>query len=386
MSNLDEDYFETVAPLATPRASHVSTLLPDGHLLVAGGYSFSWRDESYAAGQSNTPPPKRIDQAPWDRFGFPSSESIANVERYDPQENAWSPAASLVEARGDHCALCLNNGQVMVIAGSGRGRSLNSVEFYDARNDRWTAGASLMTPRFGHTATLLNTGHVMVCAGNNLQQGTGQVLDSVEIYNPVLQTWTLATWLPIARMYHSATLLATGEVLVLGGYSGAQNKAIDDASLFDPVQRTWRKVQPLPRRRMDHTATLLDDGRVLVVGGTDEPFNPGLARAELYDPQTDSWSSPAELAYGRKAHSATKLRSGRVLVVGSNDYSNPSDTRMTEVFDPVSNHWGLSAELEGGRYLHSASLLSSGQLLVAAGHLPVPDPAYMTSVELFTER
>ena len=379
MNNVVDDYFETVASLTVPRATHSATVLPDGRVLVAGGVNGAERNKSEAAGQ-----PGRTDQPPWHQRDIGASASVADVECYDAPENAWALVSPLIEARSGHCAVCLNNGQVMILAGSGRQGTLNSVELYNPTDDQWTAASPMGVPRFSHTATLLNNGHVMVCAGNNLYQGAGQILDSVEIYDPVGDSWTVAPSISIARMNHSATLLASGEVLVLGGYSAKMNTAIDDASLFDPVNRTWRNVKPLPERRMQHTATLLTDGRVLVVGGTDEPFTPGRMNAYLYDPNSESWSPPMQMAYGRKGHSATQLRSGRVLVVG--DASNPSGASVTEAFDPESNHWTTSAGLETGRFTHTASLLYSGKLLVAAGQLVTSHPAYAVSAELFTER
>jgi hypothetical protein len=42
--------------------------------------------------------------------------------------------------------------------------------------------------------------------------------------------------------------------------------------------------------RVGHTATLLADGRVVVVGGVDAP-GPA-APVEIYDPRTGTWSVP----------------------------------------------------------------------------------------------
>jgi hypothetical protein len=62
---------------------------------------------------------------------------------------------------------------------------------------------------------------------------------------------------------------------------------------------------------MSHTASLLPTGQVLVVGG-----GSNLASAELYDPGTGNWKSAGSLRLGRIYHTATILSNGQVLVAG----------------------------------------------------------------------
>jgi hypothetical protein len=69
--------------------------------------------------------------------------------------------------------------------------------------------------------------------------------------------------------------------------------------------------------RWNHTATRLADGRVLVVGG----FAPGRnaeshAPTELFDPVTDTWSSAGTLPVSLQFHAAVALSDGRAIVIG----------------------------------------------------------------------
>jgi hypothetical protein len=97
---------------------------------------------------------------------------------------------------------------------------------------------------------------------------------SAELYDPATGTWTVTGSLNIRRLYHTATLLASGEVLVAGGYIN-----LASAELYDPASGIWTLTGRLNTGRDFHTATLLADGRVLVAGR--------LASAELYDPGID---------------------------------------------------------------------------------------------------
>jgi hypothetical protein len=379
MEAINRGVFEPTAAMLEDRSYHSETGLLNGEVLVAGG------NHAAMGNNSGSPQPARFDSiAP----GWPEAGNLlyrSGVERYDPNKQKWSAAAPLLRARAFHEAVRLRSGSVMVVAGSD-GNTLRSVELYDVAKDLWTAASDLMTPRFAHTATLLDSGKVLVVGGNNLQQGGGQVLDSVESYDPASGKWTLITWLPVARMDHTATLLTTGKVLVVGGYSGKENAALASAFTFDPALNTWTEINPLPAPRMLHTATLLDDGRVLVIGGTGEPFGSALASAEIYDPRDGTWRSAKALNVGRKGHSATKLSEGQVLVAGSAALFDPGESWTAERYDPVSDEWTVTGDLVTGRYGHSASLLASGRVLIAGGQRATPDPAFLNSAELFAER
>jgi WD40 repeat protein len=168
--------------LNTARQSHTATLLPNGNVLVAGGYSDDF--------------PLR-----WD-----------STELYDPASGTWSGTGDLNtgELREFPTATLLPNGMVLVAGGFGFGGvSSASAELYDPASGSWTTTGSLGTARFWHTATLLPNGNVLVAGGS------GDT--SAELYDPASGTWTATGSLNTARSDHTATLLPNGNVLVAGG-------------------------------------------------------------------------------------------------------------------------------------------------------------------------
>src|SRR5690349_17447851 len=70
--------------------------------------------------------------------------------------------------------------------------------------------------------------------------------------------------LNVERRGHTATELAGGKVLVVGGENA--NGVVGAAEVFDPASRTFLVVGT-SMARTDHAATLLQDGRVLITGG-----------------------------------------------------------------------------------------------------------------------
>lgn len=85
------------------RGGHTSTLLPDGRVMVVGGYVGNGRISG-------------------------------SVEIYDPAQNQWYLARDLATPRWDHTATLLADGTVLIVGGVGAGGQLTSVERYDPRD------------------------------------------------------------------------------------------------------------------------------------------------------------------------------------------------------------------------------------------------------------
>src|SRR3989454_6351664 len=224
----------------------------------------------------------------------------------------------------------------------------------------WAPIADLNQPRAEHTATLLASGTVLIAGGRD---AADQPLASAEIYDPATGGYTLlASPLPAPVWGHTATRLDDGTVLIAGGQRGARYRRA--AQLSAPAADTFTALDPMSPPRGRHTATLLRDGRVVVIGGTDG-VGP-LASLEVYDPTTRTLSlAPSALEVARQDHTATLLPDGRVLVAGGSNFSGALES--AELYDPTAGTVSPAGPLNVPRTLASAALLLDGTVLVAGG-------------------
>ncbi len=232
------------------------------------------------------------------------------------------------------------------------------VQPCEGQSGTWAPTGNLNIGRVSHTATLLANGKVLVVGG----AGLSGILANAELYDPQTGIWNVTGSLSTARRFHTATLLPNGMVLVVGG-SDTANRGLGSAELYDPQAGIWSATGSLNITRFLHTATLLANGTVLVAGGAVTSGGMVTTTAELYDPALGTWSATDDLNVGRYEHTATLLSSGIVLVAGG------IDTRLfgTATAELYEGGWVLTGPLNNVHYRHTATLLSNGMALVAGG-------------------
>lgn len=225
---------------------------------------------------------------------------------------------------------------------------------------------STLAPRVYHTATLLPNGKVLIAGGLSIGvDGTfGLPVSSAELFDPATETFSGTGAMSAARASHTATLLNNGTVLVAGGLNAT-------AEVYDPATGAFTQVGNMVAERGAHTASLLGDGRVLIAGGNQEGPDAfqiyPVATAEIYDPTTQTFTSVGDIPYKAAWHTASVLLDGRVLVAGGYGSSCPDPQDGTAIFDPASNSFSAGVSLPGGRAEHTATTLNDGRVLITGG-------------------
>ncbi len=273
----------------------------------------------------------------------------------------FSTQGSMVQPRDQFTATLLPSGQVLAVGGqSTDGAILQSAEIYNPTLNTWTLVAPPINARYQHIGVLLPTGKVLV-AGGFIPAPVQANANIAEIYDPVTNRWTAARSLNSARAGATATVLQSGKVLVVGGFNAAgQNPAT--AEVYDPVANTWTNTGNLSVPRNSHAATLLPNGNVLVSGGN--PNGSLTASCELYNPGTNSWSTTGSMLNARRQHISMLLPNGKVLVQGDS-----TGTPMSELYNPAAGTWAATTGAPSvNRDNGSAALLPNGTVLLAGGN------------------
>jgi N-acetylneuraminic acid mutarotase len=307
-------------------------------------------------------------------------EPRTRSQRYEPTTDRWSaPVPLAIPHRAAYAAAPLADGVLVVGGIDASGATfprptLADAERYDPATERWTPTAPLATPRTAHTATPLADGRVLVVGG----ESGGAVLATAEIYDPARDTWTPTAGMIAARSSHAATRLPDGRVLVTGGYSspgGAARAPTATAEIYDPATDRWATAAPLGTPRGAHIATTLGNGQVLVTGPPLERYDPGADRWLPVAPPPASSGDPAT----RAGFSVTPLPGGQALVAGgtvreavgcTGRFCRSITLPDTQRYDPATDQWRADAPLTAPRSGHQAAALPDGRVLVVGGGTP----------------
>jgi hypothetical protein len=284
---------------------------------------------------------------------------------------SWTEVASLNVPRQYPGLARLPDGRILAVTGHPLfGRSLDSAEIYDSVLNTWTPTGSLNVARNGVSPEgliILSDGRILIAGGGTAARSANEV----ELFDPSTYTWSLTFPMNEARCNHTTTLLADGRVLVTGGIDWSTDTVLSSAELYDPKTATWILAGPMSTTRTNHAAVRLSDGRVLVSGGTRmSDFAGELADAEIFDPATGKFEPTGPMQEGRRAFAMTLLPDGNVLAIGGAGGAPGAVNAQldsAEIFKPDEGTWTRVGSLIEARWGPDAILLRSGRVLVSGG-------------------
>ncbi len=326
--NPADNSVSAVAPMTIRRWSHTAVTLADGRVLVTGG-----RTASTSA----------------------TGVVLATAEIYDPATNTWTETAGPMNvARRSHTSTLLPDGKVL-IAGGGNGAStttsqaIQSAEIFDPATGLFTLIGNMIERRSAHSAILLNDGTVLITAGSN---GTGTLFptNTAEIFNPADNSFVPVGPMNFPHLAQLPGKLRDGRVVQGSSYyndthTSAGGRITDESEIYDPATRTFTPVAPMFKQRIDIGAQGLLDGTLLIAGGvTTSPNFPSIFQptSEIFDPATLSWKLSGIMSSGRDEFSGLLLDDGRVVISGGFVSPGAVLLRTVEVYTP-----GLIPQVNG---------------------------------------
>ena len=329
-----------------------------------------------------------------------------------------------------HAAL-LNDGRVMTFGTDRNGKQTGLMSY-----DVWDPAAAALdqghltlpngtgTDLFCSAQTLLpGSGRLFIAGGDNFVNGgtTNTANANTNLFDSASNTLTRGAEMNRPRWYSSVTTLASGDVLIQGGLSGAdfpeirretgalsllstaptggfdywypRNFVGQDGRVFgfdiagrmyflDPqgtgsIERLDNLVTDLVGT--GSSAVLYAPGKVLQIGGN----TPRSAVIDFAGP-LPIVTETAPLASRRFWVSGTVLPDGRVLATGGSAVDNTLDgvNNTAALWNPVTGTWTVGAGAALARLYHStALLLPDATVLVAGGG--APGPLINTNAEIY---
>lgn len=316
--------------MTQPRAGHSIALLPDGRVLLSGGF-------------------RELD-ANGNGVGY-----LATAEIFDPTTGTFEPAQDMCGGN-DFClprahapAVTLDNGRVILVGGESQATegdpriSVGSAAIYDPGADSWSLTTAMTEARRFHTVTQLERdGHLVVVGGLDSE---GNVLTTVEYFDPRTGDFLPSPEAELGavgngqlhdgRAFHAALPVGNQAVALLGGI----DVEFGPTRFVNFVQRSGDnyKLAPqaleLPAGVAAGVAAKADDLFVLAGGAqrfneSGFPFSAAFGSALYTKLPTPDANQPgqATLKFPRVAPCVVQIDDGRALLLGGfGDDGTPLD-------------------------------------------------------------
>lgn len=181
---------------------------------------------------------------------------------------------------------------------------------------------------------------VATAASYNVYYGTGInfYYGTVEVYDPVANTWTTKVPMPTPR-WGSTVSVVNGLIYAIGGWAGWPELAM--VEVYDPATNTWSTTVPvtaattavgtanaaltsMPTARDDFGFAVVN-GIIYAIGGDISTFNAVLGIpccttvVEAYDPVANTWSTKTPMPTMRDDFDASNVDGVIYAIAGSRD-------------------------------------------------------------------
>lgn len=296
-------------------------------------------------------------------------------------DNAWGVFSNMAAAT-------LHDGRTLLIGGNtdGYGGAVQSQNSFlmDASGSSLSIVANLNYTRTKGVAVTLFSGQVLVIGSNLI----------CEVYDPVGNIWTPTGTIPAvgvgALIYHQASLLADGTVLVIGGFDndGTFNTFSTTTTFrWDPNSGNWSTWAPRPGGPIaGHSQYVLSDGMSVLIAGGTTPGHVAIATSQIYNAATNIWTSTGPLPSARAMAASAKLIDGRLLIAGGTNHVQTgisvTDFSTAYTYSEASGSWTAVGSMHYARQnggANNALRFADGRVIVIAGQTEVAQVPAQTS-------
>lgn len=254
-------------------------------------------------------------------------------------------------------------GMLVTFGGHNGEEFLSSVESWVPGSKGWKAEADMLQPR-AHFASCIYDGRIWAMGGwdpynKQRMQADGteaKALDTVEIFQPHLGSWSLGPKMVSARAFLGAHAVG-GSIYLVGGFDGTRD--LDLVDRLEVARGTWVRGRPLKHARSGCVCGSVR-GRLFVMGGHNGLQ--GLGTCESLDPREGRWRQEPDMLYHRAYPAATSA--GDCIFVGGGNFGI-SYLDTVEMYDARKGAWRMLPSMNIKR--NGASLALVGDSLFSVG-------------------
>lgn len=280
----------------------------------------------------------------------PNTGVSAHFDAYDPQDDAWHRLAPLPAARHHVGLAEADGSVYAVGGFSGgfpRWRAEADTFVYSPEDDTWSDGVPLPGPRAEFVVESVDDRVYVI--GGRVPETPGATSftthvdsDSTEVFDPATGRWSAAAPAPTARN-SAASAVLDGRIYVIGGREfsladdgSAVQENLATVEVYDPVSDTWAETAPLPEPR-GGLAAAVHDGAIYVFGGEQHGPEPEVYDdVWRYDPAADSWTAVDDLPTPRHGLGAATVGDVIYTFGGGTEVGGDHASARTEAYAPES--------------------------------------------------
>jgi glucose/arabinose dehydrogenase/N-acetylneuraminic acid mutarotase len=283
----------------------------------------------------------------------------------------WESATDMPMAVGEVACGVIDG--VVYLVGEGSSNTLA----WDRLTDTWSSNRAVRPLQGHHHAAEVHQGKWFLIGGLG-----GPSKGKVQIYDPVLDQWTLGASMPWNGGSVS-TALIDGKIYAAGGIVGTTT--VDQCAVYDIAQDAWTSLTPMPNQQgRNHAASGTDGSRFFILGGrgigsgAGNTVANGFPDVQIYDPVADTWTTSLDpgstlnpMPIGRGGTGKAVFYKGEFHVFGGETLNGPGAQPgnvydRVDVYDPLANTWRLEAPMPTPRH-GIFPVLWQGKILLPGG-------------------
>lgn len=275
------------------------------------------------------------------------------------------PRVGMCSARIEDRIYLIGGAQGLQGRSIGNLRGTSTVQAFNFETMTWETNiAPLETPRVYASAVALGDSIYVMGGADSL----GNVLSSVEVYDPSANKWHYTTSMKLARK-GAAAVAFDSHILVFGG-GGAMGSPYSEVEAYSVESGDWKVTYPMALARAYHKVFRVN-GSVYIFGGNSGSF--GLVNViERYVPTIGTVEIAVTLRSPRMLFGVAEKNDSVFVISGLNGTGNP-DMRieMLDFHEQGAEHdTVLSQTLSSPRIGFVAAIGSDGQVYLFGGVSP----------------